>query len=216
MALSPTPVLLGGIVQWVTGVVDALGYPGIAILIALESVILPIPSEVILPFVGFSAEQGRFSLAGAIIAATIGSVVGALILYVLGARLGETRVRSFVGRYGRYVGSNVRDLERAEVWFDHHGAATILFGRLVPVIRSFVSVPAGLRRMPVLRFTLYTAVGSAIWNALLIVLGWVLGNQWHQVGQYSSYVEYAVIAALVIGLAYFIWRRRFAHSHTAP
>jgi membrane protein DedA with SNARE-associated domain len=216
MTMSPAPVLLGGIIVWVTNVIEAFGYPGVAILIALESVILPIPSEVILPLVGFMAGQGRFQLAAVIVAATIGSVVGALILYALGARLGEARVRSLVVRYGRFVGVSGRDLDRSEDWFDHHGAAAILVGRLVPVIRSFVSVPAGLRRMPVLRFTIYTTIGSAIWNGVLIFLGWILGDRWQQVGQYSSYFEYAVIAALVIGVAVFIWKRRISHPHTVP
>lgn len=208
MLVSPMPALLGGIAQWVTDIIESLGYAGIAFLIALENVFPPIPSELILPLSGFMAGQGRFWLPAVIVSATIGSVIGALILYAIGARLGEERLRSLVERYGRFFGVGGRDLDRADRWFDSHGSAAILIGRIVPVVRSLVSVPAGLRRMPLLIFVAYTAIGSAFWNSALIGLGWALGDRWHQVERYASYFEYAVLALLAIGIGRFVWKQR--------
>ena len=204
----PVPALLGDIAAWVIDVVESLGYVGLALLIALENVFPPIPSELILPLAGFLAGQGRFSLPAVIVAATIGSVAGALVLYGLGAWLGEARLRRLVDRYGKYARVSDRDLERADGWFDRHGGMAVLIGRLVPLVRSLVSVPAGVRRMPLMRFVAYTAVGSACWNSVLIGLGWALGDRWDQVNRYASLVEYVVLAALAIGVGWFIWKRR--------
>ena len=158
----------GDLVDWVTGVIEALGYLGIAVLAALENILPPIPSEVILRLSGFLAGQGRYWLPAVVLAATLGSVVGALVRYVLGRRLGERRVRRLVRRYGRWLTIGEDDLDRAQEWFDRHGPAVVFFGRLIPVIRSIVSVPAGIGRMPLGRFVLSTALGSALWNGVLV------------------------------------------------
>src|SRR4051794_9580158 len=164
MVVVPEPVFLSGLTERVTDIIERLGYIGIAGLIALENVFPPIPSEIILPLAGFMAGRGDFLLPAVVVAATIGSVVGALVLYAVGAWLGDKRLHHLVNRYGQFLGVRERDLDRANNWFDRYGATAVFFGRLVPVIRSIVSVPAGIRRMSLGQFLLYTAVGSTIWN----------------------------------------------------
>lgn len=210
------PALMGGLAEWVTDVIESLGYVGVAALVALENIFPPIPSELILPLAGFLAGQGRFNLPAVILAATVGSVTGALALYVVGAWLGDRRLRALVERYGRYAMIGADDLERANGWFDRHGATAVLICRLVPVVRSLVSIPAGFRRMSLRTFIIYTAIGSTIWNSVLIGLGWVLGDRWTEVEQYTGYLEYAVIAILVMAVARFFWGRRKSRHHIRP
>jgi membrane protein DedA with SNARE-associated domain len=210
MVAAPVPALLDDVAELMVQVIESLGYVGIAALVALETVVPPIPSELILPLAGFMAGQGRFWLPGVIVAATTGSVVGALALYGLGAWLGEARLRRLVERFERVLRVSGHDLDRANEWFDRHGGAAVLIGRVVPVVRSLISIPAGLRRMPLWRFVAYTAAGSAVWNSLLVGLGWVLGDRWHQVDEHAHYVEWAVLAALAGGVGWFFWKRRAA------
>ncbi|MEA2531616.1 MAG: hypothetical protein QOG89_3260 [Thermomicrobiales bacterium] len=210
MLVAPVPALFGGLTERVTDIIESLGYAGVAGLVALENIFPPIPSELILPLAGFMAGRGDFWLPAVVVAATIGSVAGALVLYGIGAWLGELRLRRLVERYGRILGVSTRDLDRANGWFDRYGSTAVFVGRLVPVIRSIVSVPAGIRRMPLGRFVAYTAAGSTVWNGVLIGLGWALGDRWEEVDHYVSYFEYVVVAALVVGVALFIWRRRLS------
>jgi membrane protein DedA with SNARE-associated domain len=205
--LAPASVL-SGIADWAADVIESLGYIGIIALVALESIIPPIPSEVILPLAGFLAGQGRFSLPLAIAAATLGSVIGAGALYGLSAWLGERRVYWVVERYGGYVRITTHDIDRANEWFDRYDSWAVAIGRLVPVIRSLVSIPAGLRRMPLGRFLLFTTVGSTVWNSVLIGLGWLLGDNWEEVEHYSSYIQYAILLAIAIAAVVFYYRRR--------
>lgn len=196
------------VAKWATSVVQSLGYIGVAFLIALENLVPPIPSELILPLAGFLAGQGRFWLPGVVVAATAGSVGGALILYGLGAWLGEARLRRLLRRFGRFLRLQEGELDRAQQWFDRHGDKAVLLGRLVPVVRSLVSIPAGLNRMSLRRFVLYTALGSGLWNSALVGLGWALGDRWDQVCHYGQLFEYATLAALAVALAWFFWRHR--------
>lgn len=187
--------------------IERLGYGGIAVLIAIESVFPPIPSELILPLAGYLAGQGRMWLPAAILAATVGSVAGALALYGLGAWWGEARVRGFVRRYGHYLLISEQDLNRAIDWFNDHGGRSVLIGRLAPVVRSLVSIPAGIERMPIARFVLFTALGSGLWNSVLIGFGWWLGDRWELVEQYLTWVQIAVVAVIALAIGRFIWRR---------
>ena len=198
---------LAALAQWVTNVVYSLGYVGIGALTAVEDVFPPIPSELILPLAGFLAGQGRFAFPAVILAATIGSVTGALILYALGRRVGDEKLRQFVKRYGRWLLVDESDLDRAQRWFEQHGRTAILIGRLVPGVRSFISIPAGIEKMSLLWFVVFTALGSGIWNTVLAALGWWLGSQWEQVRQYAQVLEYGALALLVGALAWFVWRR---------
>lgn len=193
--------------DWVTSVIDALGYVGVAILVALESVFPPIPSEVVLPLAGFHAGRGGASLPGMIAAATVGSVVGALVLYGVAAWIGPERLRRFVVRYGRWFRLTTADLDKAEGWFDRRAEAAVLVGRCAPLIRSLISVPAGFRHMSLLRFTLYTTLGSLAWNIALISAGAVLGDRWHEVGDVVGLLQAVVILAVGAGVCVYLWRR---------
>lgn len=197
---------LGGIAGWAVGVMGALGGPGAGLIVGLENVFPPIPSEVILPLAGFSAAQGRFSLAGAIFWTTLGSVLGALLAYWLGHRLGATRVRAL---FGRVPLIQVEDFDRAEGWFTRHGNASVFLGRMVPVVRSLISIPAGVERMNLPVFLLFTTAGSLIWNSLFIVGGYLLGGQWHRIESVAGWFSNAVVAAIVVLLVVFLGRRAY-------
>jgi len=190
--------VLSDIAAWVQDVIERLGAVGVALLVVLENVFPPIPSEIVLPFAGFVAQRGDGSVVVMIIAATIGAVVGALILYGVAAIIGPVRLTAFITRFGRWFGVKPADLVRAEQWFDRHAVAAVLLGRCVPLIRSVVSVPAGFRRMNIVPFVAYTALGSAIWNTALIGAGAMLGDQWERVEPYVATLQYVVIAAIVV------------------
>ena len=201
--------MLTDLTDWVIDVIDKLGYVGVALLVALENLFPPIPSEIVLPFAGVVARRGGATLAGMIVAATIGSVVGALVLYGIAAAIGPERLRAFVVRYGRWFRLTVDDLERAERWFDRRAVVAVLVGRCVPLIRSLVSIPAGFRRMPLGTFLAYTVVGSLIWNSGLVGAGYVLGeeNRWRRIEDVMDVAQYAVIAGILGAIAWFVWRR---------
>ena len=200
--------MFSGIEDRVIDIVDTFGYIGIAVLIILENVFPPIPSEIILPLTGFLAGQGRLTLAWVIVAATVGSVIGALVLYFLGHWFGEVRIYAFIRRYGRFFLLKEADLDKANAWFGRHSNKAVLIGRLVPVVRSLVSLPAGVTRMPLTSFVIYSAIGSAIWNSILVGSGWALGSRWEQVSQYANYLQYAVILAVLVAVVLFAWSRR--------
>ena len=212
--------MFGDLSTWVSDVISSIGYAGVAFLVALESVFPPIPSEVVLPFAGFYAGRGDASVPGMMLAATVGYVVGAWILYGLAAWIGPDRLRAFVVRRGRWFGVKEPDLDRAEAWFDRRADAAVLFGRCVPLVRSIVSIPAGFRRMPFLRFTLYTALGSLVWNVALVGAGAVLGSRWEQVGSVMAVFQWVVIVAVVGLVGWFAWSRfvrpRLARSGDLP
>ena len=199
---------LSGLTSWVTDVVESFGYVGVAFMTALENLIPPIPSEIVLPLAGFLVGQGRFSFVPVVVAATIGSVVGALILYAVGAWLGEQRLRALFRRFGRFVLMDESDLDKSREWFQRHGTKAVLFGRLVPGIRSLISIPAGLVGMSLWQFVLYTSIGSAVWNATLVGFGWALGNQWERVEDYTSFLQYIVIVLVAVAGIWFVWSRR--------
>jgi len=195
---------LTGLAGWVVSVIEALGPVGVGLLVALENLFPPIPSEVVLPVAGYVASQGGMSLTWAIVAATLGAVVGALALYGLGAWVGRVRIRRWLERIPLM---EAEDLDRAEQWFTRHGGAAVLVGRCVPVVRSLISVPAGVERMNLVRFSLYTLVGSTLWNGGLVWAGHLLGSQWDDVGRYSDWLNAAVYVVIGVVLVRFVWTR---------
>ena len=206
--------MLGDLANWVQDVINQFGYFGVALLVVIENIFPPIPSEIVLPFAGFVAQQGSAGVAqsdtsviGMMIAATIGSVFGALILYVISSAIGPERLRAFVQRFGRWFGVKQTDLLRAEAWFDRRSFVAVLVGRCVPLIRSIVSIPAGFRRMKLTSFILLTAVGSAVWNIALIGAGAILGDQWERVGEYVGVFQWLVIAAILLLLVWFVYSK---------
>ncbi len=195
--------MLNDLAGWVQEVIERLGAIGVALLVILENVFPPIPSEIVLPFAGFVAQRGDGSVVLMIVAATVGAVVGALILYYVAALIGPVRLGVFIAKFGKWFGVKPADLMRAEQWFDRHAVAAVLLGRCVPLIRSVVSVPAGFRRMPLVPFIAYTALGSAVWNTVLIGAGAVLGNQWEKVEPYVAVLQWLVLATIVLLLVRF-------------
>ena len=199
--------MLSDLATWVQDIIERLGAIGVALLVILENVFPPIPSEIVLPFAGFVAQRGDGSVVVMIVAATVGAVVGALILYYVAAFIGPARLSAFITRFGKWFGVKPADLARAEQWFDRHAIAAVLLGRCVPLIRSVVSVPAGFRRMPLVSFVVYTALGSAVWNTALIGAGAALGNQWENVEPYVAILQWAVIVVIALLLVSFIVRK---------
>lgn len=195
---------MGGLSGFVVDVVGRLGEVGIGILTAIETVFPPIPSEVILPLGGYLSQRGELNAVLVLVAATAGSLVGALILYGLGARLGEDRSTQLVAKLPLV---DREDVERAIAWFERHGEWAVFFGRLMPGVRSLVSLPAGTARMPLVRFTVLTLLGSGLWNGLLVGGGMALGTQWKLVEKYSSVLDIAMIVAVVVVIGLLAVRR---------
>lgn len=192
--------------DWVFSIVDRLGAVGVGLLILLENVIPPIPSEIILPLAGFRARAGAFDVYAAWGAATLGSLLGALILYALGAWFGYERLHALAGRRW-FILSSQKDLERGHGLFERHGGKVVLLARCVPLLRSVVSIPAGIVGMPLWRFALLTTVGSGVWNAVFVGLGWYLGENFEVVEQYLAPVSYVVAALVAVALVVLIVRK---------
>lgn len=188
------------IADWATNLMETLGAPGAGLAVALENLFPPIPSEVILPLAGFTAAQGRLNLVAAVVWTTLGSVVGAAVLYGVGSALGRDRIRALTVRLPLI---DVSDLDKAEGWFYRHGVKAVFLGRMIPVVRSLISVPAGIERMRIPLFLLLTGLGSLIWNTSFIAAGYVLGDNWHIVERYAGVYSKAVI--VVVGLAVIIF-----------
>lgn len=193
---------------WVADVIRSFGYAGVAFLMLVENLFPPIPSEVILPLTGFLVNEGSLVFIPALIVATIGSVAGTLVLYALGRWGG----RELILRHNRVLRLKEADLDRADRWFDRYGGAMVLFGRIVPGMRSLVSIPAGLSEMSLGRFVVLTAAGSGAWNTLLIWVGWLLGENWTRVAGVVGSVSNVVLTLLLGVGASFLgvwwWRRR--------
>ena len=191
-------------VQFAVDLIDQLGLIGAAALIAIEVVILPIPSELILLLTGFNVSLDRFIYIAAILATTAGSLIGALFLYWMGYAFSEERLEFLVTKYGKYVGVKLTDLQKTANWFERHGAQLVFFGRLVPLIRSLVSIPAGLTNMKPLKFILFTTLGSATWNTIWISLGFFLGDRWKEAEKYTKYLDLLVYAGIAVVMLFFL------------
>ena len=203
--------MLSSLATWVQDVIEQLGYLGVALLVVLENIFPPIPSEIVLPFAGFVAQQGSDSVVLMILAATVGSVIGALIMYWIAAIIGDERLHAFTRRFGKWVQIREADLTRAEEWFDRHAMSAVLVGRCVPLIRSVVSIPAGFRRMKLIPYIAYTFLGSLVWNIALVGAGAVLGENWERVEPVVATFQWIVIVVILAGiarLAYVVVQRR--------
>lgn len=192
--------------QWITGLMESLGAPGAGIAIALENLFPPIPSEVILPLAGFTAATGEMNLVAVLIWTTVGSVVGALALYWVGALLGRDRTVAIAAKIPLL---KVADIEKTEAWFNKHGTKAVFFGRMLPIFRSLISVPAGIERMPLPVFLGLTTLGSAIWNTLFVMAGYLLGDNWESVTEYVSVYSKVVLAVAALAVLIFLGVRVF-------
>ncbi|MGW7414947.1 DedA family protein [Streptomyces sp. NPDC054863] len=192
--------------QWINSLMETMGAPGAGLAIALENLFPPLPSEVILPLAGFAAGTGQMSLWAALLWTTAGSVVGALALYGVGALLGRDRTVAIAAKLPLV---KVSDIERTEAWFAKHGAKAVLFGRMIPIFRSLISVPAGIERMSIPVFLGLTTLGSAVWNTLFVLAGYLLGDNWEEVTGYVSVYSKVVLVVAVFAVAAFVGVRVF-------
>jgi membrane protein DedA with SNARE-associated domain len=186
--------------SWVIAFISSTGYWGIVLLMLVENVFPPIPSELIMPLAGFMVAQDKLTFLGATIAGMAGSVIGALPFYYAGKKLGEARVKRFADRYGRWLTISGHDIERANGWFHRHGGAAVFLCRLIPGVRSLISVPAGIAGMNFVSFLFYTSLGTALWAGLLAYVGYLLGSNFTKVGEYLDVVSWIVFGA--IGVLY--------------
>jgi len=196
--------LTESLLHYITQLISYLGYTGVFILMALESMIAPVPSEMVMPFAGFLIYTGEFTILGVLLASSLGSIAGSLFSYWLG-RKGEPVVLKF----GRYLMLNPHHLEWTEMFFDKYGSRTIFISRFIPVVRHLISIPAGLGKMSLLPFVLYTTIGATIWNMFLALLGMKLKQHWEIIQKYSHTLDIIVLALGILGMAfYFFWWRR--------
>lgn len=198
--------------SWITSVMEQFGYFGIAFLILLENVFPPIPSEVILTFGGFMTTKSDLNIVGVVIASTIGSVGGAVILYWIGRILNVERLERIIEKWGKYLRLTKDDVRKADAWFDRFGPWTVFFCRFIPLIRSLISVPAGMSGMNQWLFIILTTLGTLIWNLVLVIIGAKVGDNWHQIVNYMdvySHIMYIVIAlAVIIFVVWFVKKKK--------
>jgi len=190
-------------VEWITNTMNSLGYWGIGLLMFLENLFPPIPSELIMPLAGFTIAQGNMQFAPVVVAGVLGTVLGALPWYYAGKILGEQRLKSLADRYGRWLTISSKDITRATSWFDKHGGKAVFFCRLVPGVRTLISLPAGISRMPLIPFLLLSTLGTLLWVSLLTYAGYVLGDNYEIVDKYLGPVSKIVVASLLF--AFIIW-----------
>jgi membrane protein DedA with SNARE-associated domain len=189
--------------EWITNTMTSLGYLGIGLLMFLENLFPPIPSELIMPLAGFTIAQGKLHFLPAVLAGIIGTMVGALPWYYAGKLVGERRLRRLADRYGKWLTLSGKDIDKANSWFNRHGAKTVLFCRLIPGVRTLISLPAGINQMPIALFLLYSTVGTALWVVLLTALGYFLGSNYSLVEVYLAPVSKLVLVGLIV--AVIIW-----------
>jgi membrane protein DedA with SNARE-associated domain len=202
--------MLGDLVTWLIETVSALGYPGIVVLMAIESSVLPLPSELVMPPAGYLAAKGRMDPFLAVLAGTVGSIVGALVNYWLAVKVGEPVLR----RFGKYVLISNRSLDKTEAYFLRHGEISTFVGRLLPVIRHLISIPAGMARMNLPRFVLFTGLGAGIWCAILTYIGWLVGtheaelrNTAYEAMAHEILIKYVLPALAILVVGYILWNR---------
>lgn len=194
------------IVQWATQLIGAWGLPAVFLLMLVESACIPVPSEAIMLFAGFAVSTGDMTLLGITVAGVLGNVIGSWIAYAVGLYGG----RPFIDKYGKYILMRHHHVELAERWFAKYGPATVFFSRMVPILRTFISLPAGIGKMPFWRFTAYTTLGCVPWVLLLGWIGMKVGDNWEAIRDQLHYADYVVAVAIVafIAYSYLKWRRR--------
>ena len=187
---------------WITNLLDQLGYAGIALLMFLENVFPPIPSELIMPLAGFDAQRGDLNVVLVVLSGSIGSLAGATVWYYVGRWVGEDRLKRWAGRHGRLMTLSRSDVDRVNRWFDQHSEPAVFFGRLVPAIRTLISVPAGLFEMSLGRFLLYSGLGTVLWTAALTAAGYLLGSQYKAVATYLNPASNLIVGVIVVFYVY--------------
>lgn len=201
--------------KWITDLVYSTGYFGIVLLMFVENVFPPIPSELIMPLAGFMVTKNQFTLVGIILAGNFGSVLGALPIYYFGAKLGKDKLKDFAGKHGRWFAFSADDIERSQKWFDRHGGSAVFFCRLVPGLRSLISFPAGVGRMPLIPFLAYSALGMGVWTTFLALTGYILTSNFTQVEKYLDIFTYLVLGVLFVVYIYRIFTQNKKNEKTS-
>jgi len=186
------------IIEFFTQLVSTLGYPGIFITMTLESMLFPIPSEAVMPFAGFLAYEGKMEIWIAVLVSSLANLTGSLIAYAIGRYLG----RGFIQRYGKYILLNLHHLELTEQWFQKYGSVSVLFSRMLPVVRSVIALPAGIGKMNIWHFCIFTFIGSIPWNLGLVYAGYVLKENWSMLESYTVYIDIIAVTAIIAVLIY--------------
>lgn len=199
-------------VEWITSTMNSLGYWGIGLMMFLENLFPPIPSELIMPLAGFTVAQGKLEFVPVVVAGVVGTVLGALPWYYAGKILGEQRLKSLADRYGKWLTISSKDIARATGWFDNHGNKAVLFCRLVPGVRTLISLPAGISKMPIVPFLVYSTLGTLLWVSLLTYAGYVLGDNYEVVEVYLGPVSKIVVASLLFGFIIWIVKRNLRRN----
>jgi len=198
--------------EWITQVMESSGYVGIFLMMALENVFPPIPSEIVLPFSGFMTTTSELTVTGMIVASTGGSLFGAVILYYVGVAMDVEKLERFLQKYGHRIRIKIEDVHRADQWFDRYGIWTVFLCRMVPLIRSLISVPAGMSNMPITLFIIFTTLGTVIWNTILITLGAKLGDSWEEITAvtevYSTYTYIAIAGLFILFVLYYFRKKK--------
>ena len=194
-------------VEWITTTMNSLGYWGIGLLMFLENLFPPIPSELIMPLAGFTASQGKMNFWLAVLAGTIGTVLGALPWYYAGKLISEKRLKRWADYYGKWAGVSAKDIDQSNQWFNRQGTKAVLFCRLVPGVRTLISLPAGINAMPLVLFLLYSTIGTALWTIFLTALGYFLGKNYALVDDYLGPVSKFVLLAIVIVFSIWLFRK---------
>jgi membrane protein DedA with SNARE-associated domain len=201
--------------DWITGFVVRSGYVGVFLLMLAENIVPPIPSELIMPLAGFTAARGQLSLVLVILAGTAGSLLGAVLWYFVGKRMGLERLKHLAARHGRWVTLSPADVDRADDWFRRHGAKAVFFGRLIPTVRTLISVPAGIADMPLPGFLAWSALGTVLWTTLLAGAGYLLQSQYERVADYLNPVSTVVVVLIIAWYFYRVATFRPVGRNTA-
>jgi len=199
--------LLDSLKVWVENIISTGGYPGLYFVMFLENVFPPIPSEVVLPLAGSLSLTGRFSIPLITIVGMFGSLTGAFLFYGLGKWLGEERVRKFIAKFGKYALLSVEDFDKSKDWFDKYDEWVIFFSRMVPIVRSLISIPAGVSSMNLAKFSVYTILGTALWSFILSYAGRLLGEQWPIITDFINTYQNVVLAVTLLAIAAFVTHR---------
>ncbi|HXK41103.1 MAG TPA: DedA family protein [Candidatus Paceibacterota bacterium] len=201
--------IISYISEWALAVIKETGYSGIFVLSALESAAIPIPSEVVIPFSGFLVIAGKFSLWGVVWVATLANLAGSIALFLIGRSGG----RWFIEKYGRYFLIHKRDLDRADIWFEKHGIKAVFFSRMLPVVRTFISLPAGIARMNILKFSVFTFLGALPWNFTLAFIGYKAGENWNLLHNYFRKANIFIVLLIVVLIVWYIVKHRNKPIH---
>ncbi|MBE9029449.1 DedA family protein [filamentous cyanobacterium LEGE 11480] len=201
------------LLEWIPQVMERLSYFGIGLLMFLENLFPPIPSELIMPLAGFTVSKGELNFQYAVLAGVIGTVIGALPWYYIGKLFGESRIRQLADRYGKWLTISGEDISKANHWFHKRGGMAVLLCRLVPGVRTLISVPAGINAMPIGAFILYSTIGTALWCTLLTYSGYVLGQNYGLVETYLGPISKYILIGLLLVAGGWIWRRRQTQKH---